>query len=79
MICIYHDNIIGLAGAFGVDATTLPTSSAWPGHWPGDVFGWLLQIGYDADGRVIPDRTCCVNERLAEDDLRDPPGDSPPP
>ena len=76
LICWHHEHLIRLAAALGVDADTLPAASAWPDNWPDDVFGWLLQISYDADGKVIPGQTLCLNEHLTDDDRRDPPGPS---
>ncbi|SIO20045.1 hypothetical protein SAMN05444166_2957 [Singulisphaera sp. GP187] len=78
LICWHHERLLPLAGALGVDAGALPASSAWPDGWPDDVFGWLLQVSYDADGGVIAGRTVCINEHLTDDDLRSPPGDSLP-
>ena len=77
VICWHHEHILPLAASLGVDANHLPASSAWPNRWPGDVFGWLLRIGYDDQGRVIPGRTVCLNERLTDDDRLDPPSGDP--
>jgi hypothetical protein len=78
LICWHHEHLLPLARALGVDADALPASSAWPDRWPGDVFGWLLQIRYDHEGLVKPGRTVCINQRLTDDDRRSPPGDPPP-
>lgn len=75
LICWHHQHLLLLASALGVDAGTLPATSAWPDHWPDNVFGWLLQISYDADGKVIPGQTLCLNQHLTDDDNLDPPGD----
>ena len=74
LICWHHEHLLLLAASLGVDAGSLPSSSAWPARWPGEVFGWLIKIGYDDQGRVDPARTVCGTEHLMEDDLRDPPG-----
>lgn len=77
LICWHHQHLLLLAEALGVDAAALPAASAWPDHWPDHVFGWLLQIRYDANGQVLPEQTLCLNEHLTDDDRRDPPpGDS---
>jgi hypothetical protein len=76
LICWHHERILDLAGVLlGVDPDTLPTSSNWPKHWPGDVYGWLLQIVYDCNGQIVPDQTLCINEALMPDDTQNPPGD----
>jgi hypothetical protein len=47
----------------------------WPSPpWLGEVFGWLLQICYDADGNLIPAQTVCINQQLMYDDY----GKNPP-
>lgn len=71
LICWHHGHILDLAGvgALGVDPSKLPASSNWPPNpWPGEVFGWLLQISYDANGNVIPAQTMCINQKLMYDD-----------
>jgi phosphohistidine phosphatase SixA len=48
VICWHHGEILQLAAALGVDASKLPPESHWPSPpWPGEVFGWLLQVCYD--------------------------------
>ena len=47
LVCWHHGQILALARALGAAAETLP------GQWPDDVFGWLLQLDYDGDGRLI--------------------------
>jgi phosphohistidine phosphatase SixA len=75
LICWHHGEILELAAALGVDATTLPAESHWPSPpWPGEVFGWLLHVCYDADGNVIPSQTVCINQQLMYDDY----GKNPP-
>lgn len=60
-ICWHHGTILDLANALlssgGVKPANLPAASAWPGKWPCEVFGWLLQIVYDAAG--TPTRHGC--------------------
>jgi hypothetical protein len=58
-----------------VDSGKLPPESNWPAPtWPDQVFGWLLQLGYDGHGNLIPSRTTCINEKLMDDDYgKDPP------
>jgi phosphohistidine phosphatase SixA len=75
VICWHHGEILELAAALGVDANKLPPESHWPSPpWPGEVFGWLLQVCYDADGDLIPSQTFCINQQLMYDDY----GKNPP-
>jgi phosphohistidine phosphatase SixA len=75
LICWHHGEILELAAALGVDASKLPAESHWPSPpWPGEVFGWLLQVCYDTDGNLIPSQTLCINQQLMYDDY----GKNPP-
>ena len=78
LVCWHHGQIIQLADALlahgGVKPSQLPPDNTWPKPpWPGDVFGWILQIRYDSSGKVLPAWTRCFNERLMPDDTKDPP------
>jgi hypothetical protein len=74
LVCWHHGEILALASALGVDGASLPPASNWPASWPGDVFGWLLQLRYDASGNLIPAETLCLNQQLMYDDYgRNPP------
>lgn len=76
LICWHHGEILDLAAALGVDASQLPPDSHWPSQpWPEDVYGWLLQLCYDATGALIPAQTLCINQQLMFDDY----GKNPPP
>ena len=69
LICWHHGEILQLAAALGVDVTKLPPESHWPSPpWPGEVFGWLLQVCYDGEGTLIPSKTFCINQQLMYDD-----------
>ncbi len=74
LICWHHGDILALAEALGVKAKDLPTTSDWPAVWPDDVFGWLLQICFDQHGRVIGNKTLCMNQKLMHGDY----GQQPP-
>ena len=66
LICWRHGNLLEFAKALGAPATTLPES------WPVDVFGWLLQLRFDAEGtlKVVP----MINQQLMYGDYdKDPP------
>lgn len=67
LICWHHGEILKLAAALG--AKGLPPSSNWPGpKWPGQVFGWVLQLCYDGNGNIVPSQTVCINQKLMYDD-----------
>lgn len=75
LVCWHHGEILDLAAALGASASTLPASANWPAKWPGDVFGWVLQLCYDAGGKLIPAQTLCLSEQLMYDDCgQQPPG-----
>jgi len=77
VVCWHHGEILDLAAALGASAATLPASANWPAKWPGDVFGWVLQLCYDAEGTLIPAQTACLSEQLMYDDCgQQPPGDA---
>ncbi len=77
LVCWHHGEILDLANDLldkgGVDHKKLPTGSAWPAKWPCKVFGWLLQIVYDADGNANPTWVRAISEQLMYDDTVDPP------
>jgi hypothetical protein len=78
LVCWHHGKIMALAKALltvnGQPLPNLPPGSTWPGTYDCCVFGWVLQIRYDAHGIVMPDWTRCFNEHLMPDDTIDPPG-----
>jgi len=45
LICWHHGEILKLANLL----LKKQSPPAWPTKWPGDVFGWLLWISYDAN------------------------------
>jgi hypothetical protein len=75
LVCWHHGEILDLAAALGASVGTLPPSANWPAKWHGDVFGWVLQLVYGADGTLVPARTVCLSQRLMFDDCgQQPPG-----
>src|SRR5919202_6020586 len=69
LVCWHHEQILPFAQSLGVDPSTLPSQSNWPTQgWPDDVYGWVLQLRYDAQGQLIPAQTLCSNEKLMYDD-----------
>jgi hypothetical protein len=84
LICWHHEHALALADALAGEklAKTLPASAAWPSRWPGgppppgapDVYGWVLIIVSDADGKIDRAQSKCINEHLMPDDEgQDPP------
>ena len=65
LICWRHGEILQLAQALGVEGHELPSSANWPDEpWPSCVFGWVLQLRFDGDGKLITSQTACLNQRL---------------
>jgi hypothetical protein len=79
LVCWHHGQIIQLGDALLTLGDTTPSDlspdSTWPPEdgWPGGVFGWVLQIRYDSNGKVLVDWTRCFNQHLMPDDTTDPP------
>lgn len=65
LICWHHGEILKLAHNLGVHHSK---AKNWPTKWPGDVFGWLLQIVFDSKGEINYSQTFCLNEKLMYDD-----------
>ena len=48
LVCWHHGQIVDLLKAFGADpAVLLPE-----GHWPGSQYDWLIELRYDAAGKL---------------------------
>jgi hypothetical protein len=62
LICWHHGRIPALLNALGVDPKQLLPN----GEWPADVFGWLIQLRYDKNGKLFNAR--CINEDLMPGD-----------
>lgn len=64
LICWHHGAIPDLLRALGADpAKLLPQ-----GKWPSTDFGWLIELRYDHDGKLIPSECKRINEHLMPDD-----------
>jgi hypothetical protein len=62
LIAWRHGEIPPLLAALGADpAQVLPN-----GKWPSDVFGWLIELRYDENGKLSDVK--CINENLLPDD-----------
>jgi hypothetical protein len=70
LIAWHHGEIPQLVQALGADANKLIPDA----KWPTDVFGWLIELRYDAAGHLVENR--CINEKLMPDDDNKPPGKS---
>ena len=62
LISWHHGEIPSLMRSLGANpAAVIPKAK-----WPEDVFGWLIELRYDADGRLVETRR--INEKLMPDD-----------
>jgi phosphohistidine phosphatase SixA len=64
LVCWHHGKILDLALALGAPKDVLPPK------WPGHVFGWLLDLSFDADGKLS---VSVVDQKLMHDDHGKPP------
>jgi hypothetical protein len=64
LICWHHGAIPNLVRALGAD----PASLIPDGEWPSSVFGWLIELRYDHDGRLMAGECKRLNEHLMPDD-----------
>jgi phosphohistidine phosphatase SixA len=65
LVCWHHGEILELAHKLGAPKHALPPK------WPGDVFGWLLELSFDGKGKLS---VSVVNQKLMYDDHgKDPP------
>jgi broad specificity phosphatase PhoE len=62
LVAWHHGEIPGLLRALGADPNQLIPNA----KWPEDVFGWLIELRYDADGQLVETRR--INENLLPDD-----------
>lgn len=66
LICWHHGAIPDLLAGLGAD----PKQVLPHGKWPDDVFGWLIELRYDATGRLHETRL--IHENLMPDDHTPP-------
>ena len=64
LICWHHGEIPNLVRALGAD----PDKLLPEGKWPNEVFGWMLELRYDENGRLMPGETKRINEKLMPGD-----------
>jgi hypothetical protein len=67
LICWHHGSIPGLLMALGADPGRLLPQ----GRWPENVYGWLIQLRYDQEGRLK--ESAVINENLEPADAGTPP------
>ncbi len=65
LICWHHEKLLEIAKALGALPNTLPK------NWPDEVYGWLIQLIYNANGTLITSTT--LEEKLMYNDHHDPP------
>jgi hypothetical protein len=66
LICWHHGEIPVLLRSLGA----APEAVLPHGQWPDTVFGWMLELHYDAAGRLQTTR--CIHENLMPDDQAAP-------
>jgi hypothetical protein len=64
LISWHHTDIPSLLRALGAE----PDSLLPRGKWPNSVFGWVLMLSFDQNGRLIPAGTKRIEEHLMPDD-----------
>ena len=64
LICWHHHEIPELLEQLGADPQRLLPH----GEWPAQQFGWVLQLRYDHQGRLVRSQTRRVKEHLMGDD-----------
>jgi len=64
LICWHHREIPDLLKALGADPERLLPH----GEWPAQQFGWVLQLRYDHEGRLVQGKTRRIKEHLMPGD-----------
>ncbi len=64
LVCWHHGEIPEILKALGAD----PNALLPKGKWPDDVFGWVLELPFDHEGRLNPDKARRINEHLQPGD-----------
>jgi hypothetical protein len=62
LIAWHHGEIPALVRALGADPETVIPNA----KWPEDIFGWVIELRYNAAGRLVEARR--INENLMPDD-----------
>jgi hypothetical protein len=64
LICWHHDKIPDLLRDLGADPAALLPEGKWPGH----VYGWVIELRFDHQGRFEPAQSKRINEALRPGD-----------
>jgi hypothetical protein len=64
LICWHHEQIPDLLRALGADPDALLPEGRWPGH----VYGWVIELRYDDQGRLEPAQCKRIKESLGPGD-----------
>jgi hypothetical protein len=64
LICWHHEKISDLLTALGANPNTLIPNDVWPE----DKYDWVIQLQYDANGKLIPSECVRINEHLMPGD-----------
>ena len=65
LICWHHGNIAPLVKSFGAAENLIPG-----GKWPDETFDWLVELKFDANGKLIPNQTKTIHEHLMPTDSK---------
>ncbi len=66
LICWHHEKIPDLLRDLGADPGTLLPGGEWPAH----VYGWVIELRYDHQGRLEPAECKRINEALRPGDAQ---------
>jgi hypothetical protein len=64
LICWRHGNIPALLRALGAK----PKKFLPDGKWPGSIYNWVILLGFDSDGHLIPSSSRQIAEHLIPGD-----------
>jgi len=64
LVCWHHGQIPDLLRALGAAPETLLPN----GKWPKTVYDWVIMVGFDENGRLIPGSTRRISEHLLPGD-----------
>ena len=64
LICWHHEQIPDLLRDLGADPGVLLPEGKWPGH----IYGWVIELRYDHQGRLQPSESKRINEALRPGD-----------
>jgi len=65
LVCWHHGKIPELLRALGADAGALLPN----GKWPDAEFGWVIELRYDGEGKLLPEQCRRIEEHLVLKDV----------